>query len=392
MTKLQNIFIEVLKAYIQNEPISLSEDTDFEGLFELAKIHSVTGIFAAMNRKNKFPMTDELSKKFDTYMMAAISQSIRWDMLYTQVSKALAEENIKNIVVKGPVVKKYYPDPDLRTMGDIDIVVHKDNMPKAHEIMKKLGFHICESGIDEYKFKRNNMYIELHEDLTSTDFGTGVDYKSEMQYIFNCVKNPDEYIQELTDECHMVYLILHIANHLFNSGCGVRQILDIALVLKHCNIDINNVLEKFNSFKLTELAHVVFYLCDKWFGIKCEDYTIDNDLYEYMSDHILEGGVFGFAANREDNKTIRDSIREKNKLKFLIKKAFPPINQMRAQTLWFQNKPAVLLPVAWVYRWFNSYKNHPNRIKQYLKKSVVEDDEKIIKEYEMLKKIGFYQN
>lgn len=392
MTEIQNTFIKILRAYIHNKPISLPENTDFNGLFELAKIHSVAGIVAAMNRKNKFPMPAELSQKFDGYMMAAVSQSVTWDRLYKEVSEALAAEGIKNIAVKGPVVKKYYPDPDLRTMGDIDFVVHKDNMPQVHKVMEKLGFSICESSVDEYKFERNHMYIELHEDLTSADFGTGVNYKKEMQYIFNCVKNPDECIQTLTDECHLVYLILHIAHHLFSSGCGVRQILDVALAIKHSEFDVNNVLEQFDSFKLTELAHVIFYLCNEWFNVKCEDYNIDNDLYEFISEHILVGGVFGFDANRADNQKVRDSIKEKNKLKFLLSHAFPDIQQMRAYILWFRNKPAVLLPVAWVYRWFKSYKDHPERINQYLKKSVVTGDKKIEKEYEMLKKLGFYQD
>ena len=391
MTELQKTFINILRAYIHNEPISLPNNTDFYGLFELAKIHSVAGIVAAMSKKHKFPMPAELSQKFDSYMMAAVSQSVTWDRLYKEVSEALAADNIRNIAVKGPVVKKYYPDPDLRTMGDIDLVVHKNDISRAHKVMEQLGFSICESNVDEYKFERKHMYIELHEDLTSADFGTGVDYKTEMQYIFNCVKNPESLIQELTDECHLVYLILHIANHLFNSGCGVRQILDVALTLKYHEININNVMEKFNNFKLTELAHAIFYLCNEWFGVKCENYNIDSDLYEFLSEHILVGGVFGFDASREDNSTVRDSIRESNKLKFLFKRAFPDIQQMRAKVLWFKNKPAIFLPIAWIYRWFKSYGDHPDRINQYLKKSVVTGDKKIEKEYEMLKKLGFYR-
>jgi hypothetical protein len=50
------------------------------------------------------------------------------------------------------------------------------------------------------------------------------------------------------------------------------------------------------------------------------------------------------------------------------------------------------LPVAWVYRWYRSYKDHSERIRGYVKKSMITGDEKVEKEYEMLKKLGFYKD
>ena len=390
MTDTQKIFINMLHAYIHDRPMTLIEGSDFEGLFKLADMHSVIGIYAAMNRKNKFPMSQEMAKKLDSYMLATVSQSVMWDTLYKEVSEKLANKGIINIVVKGPVIKKFYPDPDLRTMGDIDLVVHKNDIPLACKTMLEIGFRECTNTVDEFKFVRNNMTVEIHEDLTSEDFGTGVDYKKEMQYIFSCTKKTDSYVRELTDDCHLVYQILHIAHHLFSAGCGIRQILDVALTIKHCDIDIKSVLEKFDVFRLTELAHMIFYLCDKWFEVNVEDYEIDQELYNYVADHILSGGVFGFAAGREKNQSVRDSMRH-SRIKFFLVNAFPNINIMRSYVIWFRNKPSILLPIAWVYRWITSYKDHSDRINYYIKKSIT-GDKQIKKEYEMLKKLGFYKD
>jgi hypothetical protein len=393
MKKNEITFIKIVNAYINNDLLVLPDDTDWEQIVKLAKIHSMCSIVAAMNHKYNFDMSKELSNKLDGYMMAAVVQSVSWDRMYKEVSEALATDKINNIVVKGPIVKRYYPDSDLRTMGDIDLIVHKNDIQKASEVMIKLGFNECESGsIDEWKFERNNLLVELHEDLTSENFGTGVDYKTEMQYIFNNVKNPNVYIQELTDECHLVYLILHIAQHLLSAGCGVRQVLDIALVLKNCDIDMNSVYADLERLKLTDLAHAIFYLCNVWFGVKCEDYVIDEDLYETISDHILSGGVFGFAAGRDANKQLRNSMQEKSKLKIVFKYAFPPAEEMRAYVVWFRNKPSCLLPIAWIYRWIKHFViDHPEKISNFFKKSVNSSDKQVEKEYEMLKKLGFYQ-
>ena len=82
---------------------------------------------------------------------------------------------------------------------------------------------------------------------------------------------------------------------------------------------------------------------------------------------------------------------QQNKFNFILSRAFPGEKQMRASIVWFRNKPIFLLPVAWIYRWIKSYSDHPDIIKRYLKKSVITGDETIEKEYEMLKKLGFYK-
>jgi hypothetical protein len=391
MIDKNKIFLNILKSYINNERLCIDDYADWDGLFIVAKIHDLLGIVAAMDAKYHFIKDKSVAQKFRQYMIVSVKYSVLFETVYREVSLALANEKIKNIVVKGPIVKRYYPDTDLRTMGDIDLVIHKDDMPKAKKVMLQLGFEECESGsIDEWKFERNNVPVELHEDLTSEDFGTGVDYKQEMQYIFNNVKNLDEYIQELTDECHLVYLIVHIAQHLLSAGCGVRQILDIALVLKNCDIDMVEVYTTLDRLKLTDLAHTIFYLCNVWFGVKCEDYVIDENLYETISEYILSGGVFGFAADREANKQLRNSMQEKSKLKIIFKYAFPPVEEMRAYVVWFRNKPSCLLPIAWIYRWIKHFGiEHPEKVKSFFVKAV---DKQVEKEYEMLKKLGFYQN
>ena len=45
------------------------------------------------------------------------------------------EKNIDFIVLKGIYLRYLYPNPDLRTMSDIDILVHKEDLDKISEIL-----------------------------------------------------------------------------------------------------------------------------------------------------------------------------------------------------------------------------------------------------------------
>lgn len=390
MNDSEKVFISILKNYIANHSISVN-NVDYSELFHLAQIHSVTGILAAMDRKYSLGFPDEYARQLDASMYSSVSMSVMWDKMYSEISLALASKKIKNIVVKGPVVKRYYPDPDLRTMGDIDLIIHKKDMPLAVEVMSSLGF-ICEEGcIDEYKFMRKNICVELHEDLTSKDFGTGVDYKAEMQSLFDNVKNPDEYIQELTDEYNLIYLLLHAAQHLISEGCGVRQIMDIAVTLKNADIDYNFLWRELDRLKLTDFAHCIFYLCRRWFDVNVDDHIIDDEIYEALSKHILEGGVFGFAADRQNNLIMRESIYNGNKIHSLLKRVFPNKAEACSKVMWFRNKPSILLPAAWVYRWYDMCKKNPQRVKDYFKTLGNKTDNKISEEYKMLQAMGFYK-
>lgn len=382
--------IEIMNIYINNSSDTINYH-NFNNLLELAKIHDILGILAAVNRKKNMESNLEYNNILETCFFSSIRYSAMWDKLYCEISSALANNKIKNIVVKGPIVKKYYPDPDLRTMGDIDLVIHKTDMPKAIKVMESLGF-VCEEGcVDEYKFMRKGLCVELHEDLTSKDFGTGVDYKREMQSLFDYVKNPNEYIQELTDEYHLIYLLLHIAQHLISSGCGVRQIMDIAVTIKNVKIDYDFLWKELDRLKLTDFAHCIFYLCNRWFDIKCDDYVMDEAIYEALSKHIIEGGVFGYVVDRQNNLIMRESLYG-SKFKTFTKRVFPDVRETRSKVIWFRNKPAFLLPVAWVYRWIDMCRENPQRVKTYFKSLVNKTDNNISEEYKMLQALGFYKS
>lgn len=391
MAETKKAFISILKSYINNYSPDMNADTDYTELLRLARIHSVTGILAAMNRKYNLGFPTEYAGQLDAYMFSSVSMSIMWDKVYSEVSSAMAENKIKNIVVKGPVVKNYYPDPDLRTMGDIDLIIHKADMKKALKIMEDMGFECEEGCVDEYKFMRKNICVELHEDLTSKNFGTGIDYKAEMQSLFDNVKTPETYIQELTEEYHLIYLLLHAAQHLISEGCGVRQIMDIALTLKNADIDFNILWTELDRLKLTDFAHCIFYLCSKWFDIKCDDFVMDNKIYETLSNHILEGGVFGYAVDRQNNLILRESMYNGNKIQSLLKRIFPDAAEARSKVMWFRNKPVVLLPAAWVCRWYNMCRENPRRVKNYFKSLGCKTNNEISEEYKMLQAMGFYK-
>src|SRR4029078_8084126 len=57
------------------------------------------------------------------------------------LSKRLTEAGIPTIVLKGPAVAiAAYGDYSRRTFGDIDLLVHRDDLPAANDLLLALGY------------------------------------------------------------------------------------------------------------------------------------------------------------------------------------------------------------------------------------------------------------
>lgn len=58
-----------------------------------------------------------------------------------QLIHQLDAHQIDHLLFKGFIVRDYYtPCPELRTFGDIDFVIRKEDRQKCDELMKELGY------------------------------------------------------------------------------------------------------------------------------------------------------------------------------------------------------------------------------------------------------------
>ncbi|MBQ7265980.1 MAG: nucleotidyltransferase family protein [Firmicutes bacterium] len=61
---------------------------------------------------------------------ATVMYSVKQEYITNEVVSILEVNKIKHILFKGVVVKNLYPTPELRTMGDIDIIIDSNDQNK----------------------------------------------------------------------------------------------------------------------------------------------------------------------------------------------------------------------------------------------------------------------
>ena len=101
-------------------------------------------VLAYENKKWKIFCGDAaLAKRLDSVFYAAVVGSVNRIADFEELSATLSANGIEHMPVKGYYLRRLWPAPEMRTFGDIDILIHPHDRQRTHELMKSLGYAVC---------------------------------------------------------------------------------------------------------------------------------------------------------------------------------------------------------------------------------------------------------
>lgn len=393
MNKEYEIFINLISSYINNIykkdinaiPINWVE------IYKLAKLHGLGGLLYLSLTNSKLCDDAVIMDKFKQMFLILATKSMVQEATTLKLIDILNKNQIRHILFKGFVLKDYYPDKEVRTMGDIDIVIDEVNQQKVHDILISNGFVFDEfaSHKDVRNYNKNNVCFEIHTSVVEENFLVGVDFIEYYKDCFGKASLINSFTYEFKPENHLIYLIVHMAKHFRDSGCGVRMVLDIALIIKkQCDsLNWDYLKAELEKLKLLRFAKTIFSLCLVWFGINSPFSVSDLDLSSVES-YIMQGGIFGYENKNYD--AIRLNRNNENLIKRivnLIGYIFPGYEHLKRRYVWMENIPKYLLPIAWIkYWWFRGIENKENVFGR-IKNAIVSNDDAAFHN-EMMKTVG----
>lgn len=274
--------------------------------------------------------------------------------MQSEAVQLLQDAGIPVVVIKGTAAGIYYPHPQLRTYGDIDLLVQPERYLNAIKVLKKGGWH-QDGAVDSIHtpFSKNNERLELHQSPS------GMEDDERARYIHRFLLSGFSDIQEgvigqvryrfpmLPWQQNGLELIWHFRVHL-NNGIGLRHAIDWMMFVNACLDDkafreYRAVLEQAG---LLILAKAVTRLCQLYLGLPeksitwCDD--VDDSVCSNLMKFILEQGNFG--TKQTDDDTTRSLTR--------IRSIFSILAGMQRKGLreWAAlRKHPVLKPFAWMY-------------------------------------------
>ena len=332
------LLLQILSDYINGRKTDVSALDD--GVCSFAKKHEVDSFVFFQTKDNRLS---------NSYYKAIKRYSITKNLIET-IKTEFNNSGIEYFFVKGGVIADYYPTPPLRTMGDCDIHLHSEDRPRASAILKKLGFEReIHDDISEWRFHNGKFVVELHECLYEDTRRTTEKemelFRNDWDYVCNNKLNP---------EYHFVYVLYHLKKHLLLRGVGFRQFIDLVIMLKYCELDLDKTEKLCEKAGLKRFLFVCTSLCGKWFDVDLPFKTeLTDDFVNKATFLILHNGVFGVGRIVDEDRMFSDLVNNDGKLKTIIFSIFLPYKAFTDSEgySWLQGRP-YLLPIAWIVRFY----------------------------------------
>jgi len=406
MDESTQYFFALLRSFLKETTPPKAREVEWEKIYELARIHFVSGaVYVAIQKLSKENQPQEdILKKFKAAFFATVIRYEKQKEMSGEITEKLAEEKIQHIFFKGSIIKEYYPEKEMRTLGDIDLLLDKQNQEAAKKAFVEIGYKNISSSKSRncWVYEKNNLTIDVHDKLMYREINKKADYIYYFEKAWENATPIDRgYTYELNLEFHLLFLLTHMAKHFYSYGCGVRMILDMAVILNKFKeeIDFTYVWRELKKIKLDIFAKNIFSICKKYFDVdiskteKDENFEIDDNTFAMISKYIVEGGTFGFnnrniASSRIRKEYEKTSNRKLAQIKALVGTIFLQYKIMKEQFPILENFP-FLLPFFWVVRGFLCITTRRKRTVAILKGFTAEPSE-AEEAYEVMKKIGLF--
>lgn len=353
----KNYLIAVLKAYLNNEKIALNDSIDYFRLFELAKAHNLSAVVYCVIKQadNRNIVPAELQRQMEDSFFDAVFRYNAQGEVINELTAILSDAKIKHILFKGAQIREHYPVPEVRAMGDIDVLISQENRDVVKELLTSKGYDAVNTNGPVYDYKKGDALIEMHTKIISGKVGNADAEAGFSDAMDNGVF--DGYRGKLDESYHFAYLLTHIAHHFWFYGAGVKLILDIAVMQKQYDIDLDFVMKKMESIGLSDFSKVILTLCKKWFGVGT-DYGADTAKTE---DFLLSFGAFGNTNRSKAGVVQRKELEEGKSNSPIITRLrllFPSYEKMKnIPYISFIEGKRWLTPIAWIYRIYYNIKN-----------------------------------
>lgn len=348
MNTTEKGLLTLLKSAIMEQSLPLPEGFSLEEAMSQIKRHGVAALAYDGAIRCGIPRTDStMQSLFQTYcrcLMVSEGQMQEIKRIFT----AFEENGIDYMPLKGCNMKALYPKPELRTMGDADVLIRMEQYDLIGAILPDLGFEMQNESNHELVWQSKKLHLELHKRLVPT-------YNKDFYAYFGegwqlaAVHENHRYFMHLEDE--FVFLFTHFAKHFRAGGIGCRHVVDL-WVWMDTNRGVNwtEVEQKLDKLQLRQFCCNIRDLISAWF----EDGPT-NEKLDFIGDYILASGNWGNLETRRLSQGVRDMQTTNRsaefKVRYLWHLVFPTFTGMRNCYPILKKHPW-LLPAAWLHRAF----------------------------------------
>ena len=325
--RVEKTLLEILRREVTGEDGTEKMELSVAGLnavMRLAQEHAVTGLVANAAVRNRIVIAGGAAEGRGEAVMRLMQQTLvhrqtmqRFEDAVGRFARLMKENGIAYVVFKGLAVVRLYPEPFVRTMGDVDFYVPQRDFLRAVDVIER-GLHVemDKEDVDKhYSFDWQGIRFEMHYQIET--FGN-----RRHQRCFN--RMIDEAMAEHTDSftvCDsdgketevcvlpptedLIVVFKHWFNHLLVEGVGLRQTLDLAVLLNVYRdiINIGRLMTVLDGIGYMKAFRAMLAMMKRYLGLDwLDNFFVYDRCDERYADKlmaaVMESGNFGRKAYR----------------------------------------------------------------------------------------------
>lgn len=313
----EQLFLELLSSALNHRAVDRSLFVDvstetWRALLAMANKQSMPAIIAEriLSLPKECLPPRKACLKLAMLLHAVEERNARQIESLDKLRQAYEAEDLPFVLLKGQSVGYYYPQPEHRSSGDIDIYLYRrGDYERANDWARQQGRRIVNEALyetayyfDQHTLVENHLYIayfgrrkyddrlsEMVEQVVRTDS-------------FERMRIAGEIYLTLPSELNAVYIFQHIMHHFAYLGISFRQISDWLFYLEHHHEQMNiELFVKYaEALDLLQPMKIFARMAVDYLGIGAEIFPFaiseDKALAEVVLREILSGGNFGFEA------------------------------------------------------------------------------------------------
>lgn len=374
MQTLHIRFLEAIRAYLKSKTVHWDDisSQQWQELFRLANAHHVLPMFfqAVYNCPAISSADPTLIGSLRHQVYQTVGQQMTKTADFLRVYSALYQAGSNPLVVKGIICRSLYPDPDLRSSSDEDVLINSREYWLCKMALAEQNMYPSEAPDNGYEvpFKQKDglLYIELHKNLFPPDSEAYGDMNALFAQVHAravAVTIQGHTIRTLCPTDHILYLICHALKHFLHSGFGIRQVCDMMLYANAfgSQIDWLYVLECCKSIRAEHFAAALFRIGQEYLTFDPDESMFPEAWRQIETDptalleELVSAGIYGqadMARLHSSNITLDAVAAEKQGKKaknHLTAALFPPARNLKTRYPWL-SQHSWLLPVAWLCR------------------------------------------
>ena len=304
LTSIQKQLLDILAAQLFKKPCPAFADAAWPALMQEAKQQAVYPlVYQTVEEQMTAALPEEQLLPYRELYLRYLAANFRVTAMHASVHQLLTANEIPYVMLKGLASAAYYPETLLRTMGDVDFLVSKEDRERVDLLLRQEEFEKdpnSETHSFHWEYNRGKDCVELHWNVPGVPHTNNENIMEALEGILDRAESKTVSDTEFLAPSayhHGLVLLLHTVSHLTSRGIGIRHLCDW-LVFENSMPEEQFVClfqQPLQKIGLWTFACAMTALGVRYLGCEPRAFCahIDSSMADRLLEDFFDGGNFG---------------------------------------------------------------------------------------------------